>query len=450
MANFSLLAKIGADTKGFQRGLDKADKKTGKFKKSLGSLKGAIAGIGFTAAVKGAANYVTEMENSARLSGLATEEFQKLAFAAKSVGLQQDKVADIIKDVNDKIGDFLQTGAGPMADFFEQIAPQVGVTADQFRDLNGRDALQLYVSSLEKANLSQNEMTFYMEAIASDATLLLPLLEDNGKQLGIMADRAERLGAVIDQKTTKAIKEMNVSLQQGGMVMLGAAAKGAQAYQEFMTFLFAKIETARTGVDVFAAMAEKEREAAAATEALNKAQKDQIQTQEQINKLVDEQNKKDKEGLSEKRLEIERKLAVAMAIGDEARVEKFKQQLELAKKIEELMSKGFSAAEAADLAGKLVALDNKKEDPEDTRGDFARELSGKELAKAANMAGKEDKRRFERMADGTFQEFIGGKKGKRVTEEQLRAATEGKIESKKTDDLLEQIKDSLQGKFVNE
>jgi len=80
-----------------------------------------------------------------------------------------DKVADIIKDVNDKIGDFIATGAGPMADFFENIAPKVGVTADQFARLSGQDALALYVKSLEAANLSQAEMTFYMEAIASDA-----------------------------------------------------------------------------------------------------------------------------------------------------------------------------------------------------------------------------------------------------------------------------------------
>jgi len=61
-----------------------------------------------------------------------------------------------------------------MADFFETVAPLVGVTADNFKDLSGPQALQLYVDSLEKANLSQSQMTFFMEAIASDATALLP------------------------------------------------------------------------------------------------------------------------------------------------------------------------------------------------------------------------------------------------------------------------------------
>jgi hypothetical protein len=37
-----------------------------------------------------------------------------------------------------------------MKDFFEQIAPKVNVTAAQFAKLSGPEALQLYVSSLEK------------------------------------------------------------------------------------------------------------------------------------------------------------------------------------------------------------------------------------------------------------------------------------------------------------
>jgi hypothetical protein len=85
-------------------------------------------------------------------------------------------MSDILKDVNDRIGDFMQTGGGPMADFFENIAPKVGVTAEQFARLSGPEALQLYVDSLEKAGLSQQEMTFYLEAMASDTTALIPLL----------------------------------------------------------------------------------------------------------------------------------------------------------------------------------------------------------------------------------------------------------------------------------
>jgi hypothetical protein len=140
-----------------------------------------------------------EIQNLSSIAGLSTGEFQRMAAGARTIGIEQDKLSDIVKDVSDKVGDFIQTGAGPMADFFEQIAPQIGVTADQFRNLNGADALQLYVSSLEKANLSQSEMTFFMEAIASDANALLPLMRNNGQAMNEVADRAERLGTVLSE-----------------------------------------------------------------------------------------------------------------------------------------------------------------------------------------------------------------------------------------------------------
>lgn len=88
-----------------------------------------------------------------------------------------------------------------MADFFENIAPQVGVTVEQFRRLSGPEALQLYVSSLEKAKLSQQDMVFYMEAIASDSALLLPLLRSNGQGWRELGDEAQRAGAVMSDQS---------------------------------------------------------------------------------------------------------------------------------------------------------------------------------------------------------------------------------------------------------
>lgn len=93
-----------------------------------------------------------------------------------------------MKDMQDRIGDFQQTGGGPLADFFTNIAPKVGVTIQQFQKLSGPEALQLFYNSLEKAGASTNDMKFYMEAIISDSSLLIPLLEKMVKVLrsGVM------------------------------------------------------------------------------------------------------------------------------------------------------------------------------------------------------------------------------------------------------------------------
>lgn len=145
-----------------------------------------------------------EIENQSRLANANTTEFQRMAAGAKEFGIEQDKLSDILKDTNDRIGDFVQTGGGPMADFFENIGPKVGVTAESFRNLSGPQALQLYVDSLERANVSQQDMTFYMEAMASDSTALVPLLRNGGEALRQMGDDAEQSGALLSESGIKA------------------------------------------------------------------------------------------------------------------------------------------------------------------------------------------------------------------------------------------------------
>lgn len=149
-----------------------------------------------------------EIQKFAFLANTTTTEFQRMAVAGQAFGLQMDQVGDILKDVNDKVGDYLATGAGELADFFQVIAPRVGVTAEQFRNLSGPDALQLYVNTLQRANVSQAEMTFYLESLANDATLLLPVLADNGAALRTLGDEAERAGAIMDAETIRASNEL--------------------------------------------------------------------------------------------------------------------------------------------------------------------------------------------------------------------------------------------------
>ncbi|MGE6479933.1 transglycosylase SLT domain-containing protein [Psychrobacter namhaensis] len=153
----------------------------------------------------------TEMMRLSRIANTSVEDMQKLAYAAKAVGVEQDTLGDIYKDTQDKIGDFLSTGGGAMADYFENVAPLIGQTAEQFRELSGPDALQLYYDGLQEANLSQSEMVFYLEAIASDASSLIPLLHDAGAGFDVWATAAENAGAVMDAETIRATQELQAS-----------------------------------------------------------------------------------------------------------------------------------------------------------------------------------------------------------------------------------------------
>lgn len=204
-----LLMKTGS----FETDADRAGKKAQQLGKNIAAgAAAAVAGAG--AAVTAVASWTREIaalsfevDKMSRLAGTDSQTFQRWAAGAASVGIEQDKLADILKDTQDKVGDFLQTGGGPMKDFFEKIAPKVGITAEQFRKLSGPEALGAYVSALEKSGLSQSEMVFYMEAIASDSTQLLPLLRDNARGMKDWGDQAEAFGAILDAQTNGAMKE---------------------------------------------------------------------------------------------------------------------------------------------------------------------------------------------------------------------------------------------------
>lgn len=213
-----VIAQVG----GFVAGMDKAERSSAKWRKEVeksAKAVGTAIGTGIAAGVTAltamtvsAVNSASEIANLAAVANVSTTDFQKMSVGAKTVGIEQDKLADILKDVNDKVGDFLNTGGGGMADFFEQIAPKVGVTAEQFKNLSGNQALGLYVSSLEKAKVSQSDMTFYLEAIASDATALLPLLRNNAEGFRKYGDAAEAAGAIMDEKTILAAKQFSTEL----------------------------------------------------------------------------------------------------------------------------------------------------------------------------------------------------------------------------------------------
>jgi hypothetical protein len=211
-----LLMRTGSfstDTDRAGKQLQKLKKEAIQFGKDAGVAIGAFAtAVGFM--VKSTVDAGGEITRLAALINTSTTDFQKLAAGASMVGIEQEKMADIFKDTQDKVGDFLQTGGGPLADFFEKIAPQVGVTAEQFRKLSGPEAMQLYFDSLEKANLSQSEMIFFMEAIASDASLLIPLLAEGGKGFAEMGDQAQRLGAILSEDTLAASEQFRQSMAQ--------------------------------------------------------------------------------------------------------------------------------------------------------------------------------------------------------------------------------------------
>lgn len=203
----ALVAHLKLDDAGLDKGATNAKRKLSSVRDEMRQLINTGGKVAVSLGAVGAALVVNlvdkagaaaqQVQNLSRISNASTREFQRNAAAAKEFGVESSKLADIYKGMQDRVGDFLQTGGGPLLGFFEEIAPQVGVTAEQFAKLSGPQALQLYVNTLERANLSQSEMTFWMEKVAGDSSRLIPLLRDGGKEMERLGDKAERLGRVV-------------------------------------------------------------------------------------------------------------------------------------------------------------------------------------------------------------------------------------------------------------
>lgn len=242
-----LLAKTGSFEKGMTKAEHVAAQRSAAIQRTLSEVATAVGtALGTAAAAAGTAvvmwtrqvgDLAVQYEKFGQLSGTTSQQFQRMAAGANAVGISHEKLADILKDVQDKIGDYIQTGGGAMADFFNNIAKGAGVTAEQMRKLSGPDALGLYFKSLERANLSQTELTFYMEAIASDSAMLIPLLRNNSAELNRMANAAEAAGAIISDDTTKAMNDLRRVTQEADLAFMGVKVQVAEGVIPTLTEL---------------------------------------------------------------------------------------------------------------------------------------------------------------------------------------------------------------------
>lgn len=156
------------------------------------ALAGATAAAtGFFAHTMHEATHAQEILQNANRLNIDTTSYQVFDYAATRFGISADKAADILKDVNDKLGDYISTGGGEAKDVFDKL----GLSAEQFIGLAPDKAILKIGEAME--GLSTQDKTFLLESLADDASLLLPLLDENGKKLKELKQEALERGAII-------------------------------------------------------------------------------------------------------------------------------------------------------------------------------------------------------------------------------------------------------------
>ncbi|MHA3057742.1 transglycosylase SLT domain-containing protein [Acinetobacter sp. ANC 4641] len=166
------------------------------------SLSAMAAGVSIASLTSFANQYMekaNDIQKYAKLVGSSTQQFQYYAAGAEAAGVSMEKFADIGKDALDKLGD-AKAGQGELMDFFNQLGPKIGVTIAQFKDLSGPEVIQKYYNGLKAANVSHAETVKFMEQIANDGSLLIPLLENGGQGFKKWGDAAKQANAIMSDE----------------------------------------------------------------------------------------------------------------------------------------------------------------------------------------------------------------------------------------------------------
>ena len=244
--------KLDSKLTATNRKLNKIDKSVDKvdtdFKRMASTLvTGAVAAsASLGVLVNSTVRFARELEVASRRNGVAVETMQALAFASQTVGISLEKLGDIGKDTNEKIGEFLATGGGGFVDFIDVMkltSAEGRELAKTFSTMSGTDVLQEMVKQMEAAGISSNQMSFALEGLASDATDLIPLLSGNAEQLEKLKTNFAEVGAVLSQKDIDKIKEVGLAFNELGHSF---SAGGRQMIADYSEELIIAVELITT------------------------------------------------------------------------------------------------------------------------------------------------------------------------------------------------------------
>lgn len=238
-----LIAKIGNFTGPIKNAEKQSATSFGKMREHVNTYgKSIVAGASVVAGALAAmtvqyVNQAAEIQRFATLAQTSTTDFQVMAIGAKQFGVEAEQLADIMKDFNEKIGEFTSTGAGGAKDAFEMLVKEQKMTSDEAMKLaqsisqvSGDQGLLMYVAALEKAGVSSDEMSFYLESVGSDLTKLAPLLANGGEGFRLWGEAAQKAGIIMDEYAIEKANILKVQMSLLTMQVQGARNQFMQAF----------------------------------------------------------------------------------------------------------------------------------------------------------------------------------------------------------------------------
>ncbi|SXF28098.1 Prophage tail length tape measure [Klebsiella variicola] len=216
-----LIAKVG----GFVQGMDRAERSSQKWrdqvKKDAKEVSSSIIAVGAAAAtaavgigaaglaiVKNTAQQVTEADRWAKSLKMSTQDLLSWQYAAEQAGLTGDNIADIFKDINDKVGDAVLNKSGEAA----QALDTLGLSAQKLAQQSPDKQLMAISEALQKIP-TQAGKTNILESLGNDLSKMLPLFDNNNEKLKQFIQLSKDFGVAPPQEDIDNLVKVNQFFQ---------------------------------------------------------------------------------------------------------------------------------------------------------------------------------------------------------------------------------------------
>lgn len=254
MAFLSLIAKLGLDGSGFQRGLQQAEKGAGNLSKTLGKAFGATAIAAVIATLsKKTLDLAGDLADMSDRTGVSTDQLQQFKYAAEQGGSSLKTFGEFLERLNENRINALR-GNQEMIDSFaalgvgvedlknlpvDQLAKKIGnmvrdgdvsLLIEDLKDVGGKGASELvaaFKGGLDEAGEEAKKLGLIIDADVVEklahvgdrlSTVVTSVMSKLAPLLGWVADMVQ---AIIDQiGRANAVMQ---GLKEGGMRGAGSA-----------------------------------------------------------------------------------------------------------------------------------------------------------------------------------------------------------------------------------
>ncbi|UIL54740.1 phage tail tape measure protein (plasmid) [Pantoea agglomerans] len=208
-----LIAKVG----GFVSGMSQAERSSQQWRKKVeGDVKAVSAGLAAVSAaalaagaagfalLKSTAEQVNSTDQWAKSLKMSTQELLAWQFAAEKAGVAGDNMADIFKDLSDKIGDAILNKSGEAVDALNAL----GLSAEKLSKVSPDKQMLAIGEALGKISTNAGKVTI-LESLGNDLSKLLPLFDNNNAKLNQFIQLAKDYGVAPDPQSIDDLIKVN-------------------------------------------------------------------------------------------------------------------------------------------------------------------------------------------------------------------------------------------------